>query len=63
MRPNVLKLIEQCVEDGIILGWNKAHKHTDDPSPKIVQEQISYSVMSEIHEWFKFEEVEEIDIQ
>ena len=63
MKPNVLKLIEQCVEDGIILGWNRAHKHTDDPSPNFVQEQISYSIMGEIHEWFKFEEIEEIDIQ
>jgi hypothetical protein len=35
MKAKEYNLITQCVETGVMLGWNRAHKHTDTPDPDI----------------------------
>ena len=56
MRPKMYRLIEQCVEDGVHMGWNRAHKHTDEPSEEHATDHIIRQVMFQINEWFDFEE-------
>ncbi len=56
MKPNVYKLIERCVEDGINYGYQKAFKHTDEPSPDHIKEAILDAIMLEISEWFDIDE-------
>lgn len=56
MRPDVRKLIERCVEDGIARGINRAHKHTDAPTREDLEEAIMRAVLLEIDEWFVPEE-------
>jgi hypothetical protein len=48
------KIIERCVDEGVAYGWNRAHKHVDNPTPEQIKEQIAYYVMNEISEWFDF---------
>lgn len=55
MKPDIYKLIEQCVENGVAYGWLRAHKHTDTPTPEQIQEKIRQAIMSEICEWFQFD--------
>jgi hypothetical protein len=31
MKPDAYKLLMQCIETGIELGWRRAHKHNDTP--------------------------------
>lgn len=54
MQPNTLKLLEQCVESGLILGYNRAYKHNDNPTPEHIQEAQFTAILNEIHEWFEF---------
>lgn len=56
MKAKEYNLIVQCVENGIMLGWNRAHKHDDNPNPEFVREQIENAVLNEICEWFDFED-------
>lgn len=56
MKPDVLKLIEQCVNTGTKLGLQRAYKHDDHPSVDEVQWKIEQAVIEEFYEWFIFEE-------
>ena len=55
MKPKLLPLLEQCIEHGIIRGYNRAFKHDDDPSSDVITQTIFNCIMEEIHEWFDFE--------
>ena len=52
MKPKTYNLLERCIEDGVQMGWNRAHKHTETPDPIWLREQIYQAIMFEIHEWF-----------
>ena len=53
-KPDVYKILTECVELGIKSGWNHAHKHSDAPSENHIKEQIEHCVMLNISEYFKF---------
>jgi hypothetical protein len=59
MKAKTYQLIQECVENGVQLGFNRAHKHTDTPSDDELQNKIIDSVMMEICEWFSFNEDEQ----
>ena len=61
MKAKEYNLITQCVETGVMLGWNRAHKHTDTPDPDTIRNAIEQAVLNEICEWFDFEEVKTND--
>ena len=61
MKAKEYNLIAQCVETGVMLGWNRAHKHTDTPDPDTIRSAIEQAVLNEICEWFDFEEVKTND--
>lgn len=56
MKANIYKLLCRCVEDGIAYGWNRAHKHVDDPDEHAIKAEIEQAVINEICEWFTFDE-------
>lgn len=58
MKPKLLPLLEQCIENGIVRGYNRAYKHDDDPPSTVITETIFNCIMEEIHEWFDFGEVD-----
>jgi hypothetical protein len=47
--------MEMAVADGVELGWNRAHKHNDEPEPEQIQASILDAVTAQICEWFIFE--------
>ena len=57
MKAKEYNLMAQCVETGVMLGWNRAHKHSDNPEPHFIHSQIEQAVLNEICEWFDFEDV------
>jgi hypothetical protein len=61
MKAKEYNLIAQCVETGVMLGWNRAHKHTDTPDPDTIRSAIEHAVLNEICEWFDFDEVKTND--
>lgn len=52
MIPKTHKVLEQCIEDGLAYGWNKAHKHTDTPTAEQIQQSQLEQIFNEIYEWF-----------
>ena len=59
MRAKEYRLIEQCVENGVEYGYNRAHKHTDTPTKDGLCEAIYRAVLDEICEAFTFAENKE----
>jgi hypothetical protein len=49
-------ILSECIDRGINLGWNRAHKHVEDPSEEVIKNAIYDAVTSEITEYFSFEE-------
>jgi hypothetical protein len=61
MKAKEYNLIAQCVETGVMLGWNRAHKYDENPDPEAIRNAIEQAVLNEICEWFDFEEVKTND--
>lgn len=55
LKVNIYNVLEECIENGINGGWNKAYKHTDTPNEDHIKEQILRYIMIEISEKFKFD--------
>jgi hypothetical protein len=56
MKPKIRVILEQAIEAGVRRGWHRAHKHVENPLPSAIMEQIDEAVMSEIYEYFTFDE-------
>lgn len=59
LRPKTYRVLEQAVEEGILLGWNRAHKHEDQPHEETIKDVIRANVMLTISEWFHFDDEED----
>jgi hypothetical protein len=59
MKPNVIKLLEMCIQDGLASGWHRAHQQFLRPSPDEIQEAQQNAIMGEIWEWFDMGESDE----
>ena len=56
MKPKFRVILEQAIEEGVRFGWNRAHKHVENPTEGAVIEHIEEAVMSSIYEYFTFDE-------
>lgn len=54
MKVKEYAVLEECVTNGITRGWNRAHKHDEDPSEDTIKESVLDAVMLEICEYFEF---------
>lgn len=56
MKPKTRVILEMAIEAGVRRGWHLAHKHVENPAPSAIMERIDDAIMSEIYEYFTFEE-------
>ena len=56
MRVRTYEVLRRAIEDGVATGWRRAHKHTDEPTAEVVQDQIVTAILNEVCEWFAFDE-------
>jgi len=49
------KILSELVENGVRFGYNKAHKHNDNPDFDYILENIHREIMNNICETFKFD--------
>jgi len=56
LKVDVYAVLDRCIEEGYQIGYNRAHKHQDNPSPEVLQENITRAVMNSILEYFKIPE-------
>ena len=57
MKPKLIPVLEDCVEVGLKLGYNRAHKHNTEPTEEQIFERQFSAIMDEIYERFDFEEL------
>lgn len=55
MRAKEYPLLQQCVEEGLAYGWNRAHKYTDNPTSEDIKTAMYDAVLGSICEWFDFD--------
>jgi hypothetical protein len=58
VRPKLLLVLEECIERGVRRGYSRAHKYVENPDENAIFESIENCIMSEIYEWFDFEEAQ-----
>lgn len=56
MKVDEYKVLVMCLENGVQVGWNRAHKHSDTPEDYYVRQCIEEAVLHEIFEYFKFDD-------
>jgi hypothetical protein len=56
MKPKTRVILEMAIEEGVRRGWHLAHKHVENPLPSAVMQHIDEAVMSQIYEYFTFEQ-------
>lgn len=56
MKPREYIILHECVESGVSIGWARAHKHHDSPTPGQIQAAIEDMVMLKINEYFVLED-------
>lgn len=50
LKVKVWPVLTAAVETGLLLGWNRAHKHTPTPTPEAIREAQEQAIMFEIGE-------------
>ena len=56
MKPNFRKVLEMALEEGVRYGYNRAHKHVENPTEGAIIDSIVEQVMNSLDEWFDFED-------
>jgi hypothetical protein len=56
MKPKTRVILEMAIEQGVRRGWQRAHKHVENPTEGAIIDQIEDCVMSQIYEYFTFED-------
>jgi len=59
MKPNFRKVLEMTLEEGVRFGYNRAHKHVENPHEDAVVDCVVDSVINSLYEWFDFGEKNE----
>ena len=49
-------MLELAIEEGVRRGYARAHKHVESPTEGAIIENIEDAVMSQIYEYFNFDE-------
>lgn len=55
MKVDEYKVLVMVIENGVNLGWNRAHKHSDTPEDYYIRNCIEEAVMLELLEYFKLD--------
>lgn len=56
LRLDAYKIISDTIETAIRYGYNRAHKHVENPSVDLILEQIHNAIMNDLCEIIKFDE-------
>ena len=58
MKPKFHKILEQAINEGVLRGYRRAHKHIENPTEGAIIDNIVEQVMNSLDEWFDFEDEE-----
>jgi hypothetical protein len=55
VKVNAYEVLCRAVEQGLIYGWSRAHKHTDTPDEEAIKLAMYEAITNEICEVFVFD--------
>jgi hypothetical protein len=55
VKPKIRPILEMCISEGALIGYRRAHKHTEEPDESWVIETIHNEIMNCIDLYFDFE--------
>lgn len=61
-RVRAYPVLCHAVEEGVAYGWRRAHKHIDAPDAQTIEDQIVDAVLSEVCQYFDFDEDAEVQL-
>ena len=56
LKPKTWEVLRMAVEEGVAYGYQRAHKHTDQPSEEAVKQAIEEAVLNAIGNWFHMDD-------
>ena len=56
MKPKWYNLICRALDEGIIQGWNRAHKYSDAPDTQFIRDEIVEAQLHILNEVIDFED-------
>ena len=56
MKAKTRVILEMAIEQGVARGYRRAHKHVDNPNEGAIMAHLEECVMSQIYEYFTFDE-------
>lgn len=56
MKPKFDAVLEMCIENGLALGYRRAHKHDDNPTENHIFDCQRAAIFEEIYQWFDMED-------
>ena len=56
MKPKTRVILELAIEEGVRRGYHLAHKQVENPTEGAIIERIEDAVMSQIYEYFTFDD-------
>jgi hypothetical protein len=59
MKVRAYPVLCRAIEEGVMSGWRRAHKHTETPDEETVKDHIMTGVLNEGCEYFNFDDDEE----
>jgi len=57
LKPKSYPILLQAVEEGVLYGYNRAHKNVDRPDEVLLVDCIVKHTVQSILEWFEIESV------
>lgn len=62
MKLKAYRIVSDAVERAVSYGYNRAHKHTDDPGDETIKDAIYNEVMNELSDIIDWEAGEELEL-
>jgi len=56
LKPKVYPILLQAIEEGVLYGYNRAHKHVEKPDDILLVDTIVKCTMEAVLEWFEIED-------
>lgn len=56
LKPKSYPILLQAVEEGVLHGYSRAHKHVDNPNEVLIVDSIVEHTVQSILEWFDIEQ-------
>lgn len=58
MKPRFDVILEQALTEGIARGWERAHKHHEDPQESWIKDTMHDCIMESFYQYFIFEHID-----